>query len=57
VEEIDVVTLVTLALVGVTVRVLVMTVVTFALNVDVRADVDVGTLAGFLLVRRVAQKD
>jgi hypothetical protein len=57
VEEIDVVTLVTLALVGVTVRVLVMTVVTFGLNVDVRADVDVGTLAGFLLVRRVAQKD
>jgi hypothetical protein len=37
VEEIDVVTLVTLALVGVTVRVFVITTVTFGLNVSVRA--------------------
>jgi hypothetical protein len=39
------------------VYVFVITVVTFGLKVSVYARVDVSTLAGFLVVRRVAQID
>jgi hypothetical protein len=57
VEEVEVATFVTVVLDGVTVYVFVITEVTFGLKVSVYARVDVSTLAGFLVVRRVAQID
>jgi hypothetical protein len=57
VGEMEFATFVTVVLGGITVYVFVITVVTFGLKVSVYARVDVGTLAGFLVVRRVAQID
>lgn len=57
VEEVEVATSVTVVLDGVTVYVFVITVVTFGLKLSVYARVVVGTLANFLVVRRVTQRD